>query len=354
MRQTQIDFRADAAQRAAYGIILPGAAEYLPLEFALDSAMAFDAQPTLITTSNAGIPAYLSNFIDPDLIRVLVTPMAGAEILGEVKKGDWITDTTTFQVVESTGETSAYGDYSNNGSAGVNINWPQRQSFHYQTITQWGERELERAGLAKIGYASELNVSAALTLNKFQNKTYFFGVNGLLNYGLLNDPSLPAALQPGAKAFGSEAHGPWITAGVPTATANEVLTDVQTLFIALVNTSGGNVTLGAKLTLAMSPQSQVAMTITNNFGVSVEDLLKKNYPGLTIKIAPEYATDAGQLVQMFVDGIAGQDTGYCAFTEKMRAHPIVPGLSSWQQKKSQGTWGAIIRMPLAFSQMLGV
>jgi hypothetical protein len=95
--------------------------------------MAQDAQPALITTSNSGIPAFLSTYIDPKLIEILVAPMKAAEIVGEeIKKGDWTTETAMFPVVESTGETSSYGDYSNNGVAGANTNFPQRQSYHYQ------------------------------------------------------------------------------------------------------------------------------------------------------------------------------------------------------------------------------
>jgi hypothetical protein len=38
----------------------------------------------------------------------------------------------------------------------------------------------------------------------------------------------------------------------------------------------------------------------------------------------------------------------------MRAHPVKVELSSFQQKKSAGTWGAIIRQPIAIAQLLGV
>ncbi|HIC9070643.1 TPA: DUF2184 domain-containing protein, partial [Klebsiella michiganensis] len=99
-------------------------------------------------------------------IRVLVTPMKAAEIIGEVKKGDWTTLTSQFPIVESTGETSAYGDFNNNGMTSANVNWVPRQSFHYQTHTRWGERELDMYGAGRIGYAAELNVASALVLNK--------------------------------------------------------------------------------------------------------------------------------------------------------------------------------------------
>ena len=136
---------------AGYGIHVPAAAEYVGMTgLAADAApwranfaLAADAQPGLITAPNAGIPAYLVNLLDPEVVRILVTPMKAAEIFGETKKGDWTTLTTQFPVVEATGEVSSYGDYSNNGASGANVNWVPRQSYHFQTISQWGERELD-------------------------------------------------------------------------------------------------------------------------------------------------------------------------------------------------------------------
>ncbi|MGT2519550.1 DUF2184 domain-containing protein, partial [Salmonella enterica] len=179
-----------------YGIILPGAQAYLPPEYAADYGLAMDAQPTMVTATNSGVPAYFTNYVEPELIRVLVTPMKASQILGETKKGDWTTLSAQFPIAESAGEVSSYGDYSNNGIVTSNVNWVPRQSYHFQTFTRWGERELDMYGAARIGWAAELNVASALTLNKFQNKSYFYGIAGLANYGLLNDPSLSAPITP--------------------------------------------------------------------------------------------------------------------------------------------------------------
>ena len=117
--------------------------------------LAMDAQPELVTISNSGIPAFLSTYIDPKVIEVLVAPMKATEIVGEeTKKGDWTLETSMFPIVESTGMVSSYGDYSESGIAGANVNWVQRQSYTYQVITQWGERELEKMGLARIDWAN--------------------------------------------------------------------------------------------------------------------------------------------------------------------------------------------------------
>lgn len=315
--------------------------------------LAMDAQPSLVTVSNAGIPSFLSTYVDPKIIEILVAPMKAAEIVGEeMKKGDWTTETAMFPVVESTGETSSYGDYAESGQAGANTNFPQRQSYHYQVITQWGERELEKAALAKIDWASRVNLASVLTLNKFQNRSYFFGVAGLQNYGLLNDPGLLAAITPAIKAAGGTS---WLTsANKPNATALEVIADIQAMYATLQAQANGLVELDSKMTLAMSPVSEVALTFTTQFNVNVSDILKKNFPNMTIKTAPEYATASGNLVQLLADEVEGQRTATTAFTEKLRAHPIKIELSSFRQKKSQGTWGTIIFRPVFIASMLGV
>ena len=135
--------------------LLPKGKTYRDL-IGMDSAgglMAMDAAYPLITNANSGIPSMLSTYIDPKLIEILVAPMKAAEAAGgEKKTGDWTTRTAMFPVIESTGEATSYGDYNESGSSGANFQFPQRQSYHYQTITQWGERELADAGLAKLPF----------------------------------------------------------------------------------------------------------------------------------------------------------------------------------------------------------
>jgi len=309
--------------------------------------MALDAQPGLITVSNSGIPAYLANYLDPELIQVLVTPMKAAVIFGEAKKGDWTTMTSQFPVVESTGEVDTYGDFSNAGQSSANVNWVPRQSYHFQTITQWGERELEMMGLGRIDYAARLNIASALTINKAQNKMYFFGISGLENYGALNDPDLITPIQPAAT--GTASSRLWADKD-----GAAIYGDIQLLYTQLQTQLKGLVERDVRMTLALSPTSEAELTKTNQYNVNVLDQIKKNFPNMRIETAVEYETGSGNLVQLIVDEIDGQQTAYCAFTEKMRAHPVKVGLSSFKQKKSAGGWGTIIRRPVAIAQMLGV
>lgn len=311
-------------------------------EYARACNVAFDAQSELVTSANAGIPAFLTNWIDPRIVEVLVSPMTATLILGETRKGDWLTTVGTFPNVELTGETSSYGDYSNNGSVSANTSFTQRQAYQYQTWTQWGQRELAEAGLAGIDWAARQNAASILILNKFQNQSYFFGISNLQCYGLLNDPSLYTPIAP---------TNLWNAAAT---TAESIYEDIRRLFVQLQLQCQGTIDQQSPLTLALSPEISVALNKTNQFNVNVWDQIRKNFPNLRMQTAVEYSTASGQLVQLIVDEIQGQETATCAYTDKMRAHGVESYSSYWRQKKSQGTMGTVIFRYQGIAQMLGV
>ena len=361
LQESLAKWRQDVPVFEGLGVSLPDVRAYIPDGWKQNFQLAMDAHPALVTDPNGGIPAFLTTLIDPVVFKILFTPNKAAEIYGEQRKGTWLDTTAMFPVVEYTGEVSSYGDYNDNGRAGLNANWPQRQSYLFQVIKEYGDKELNTAGLARISWVSELDASAALVLNKFLNLTYFFGVAGLQNYGFLNDPNLGASLTPATKSAGGVR---WIsTAGVVVATANEIFTDIQSIYSQLIIQTGGLIEATDKLVLAMSPATAVALTQTNTFNVNVHDLLKKNFPNMRIETAVQYgATSAtntqglagGNLIQLFVESIEGQPIGYSAFNEKMRSFPIIRAMSSYRQKVMAGTWGAVLRMPICIASMLGV
>lgn len=330
MNQTFNQLERDA------GIVFMGGGKKL-MDEKIAAALAMDAQPGLTTVGNSGIPAWMLNYVDPQLIEIILQPTKAAEVFGEMKKGDWTTETATFMTVEPTGEVSSYGDYNNNGVSGVNVNFPQRQSYHYQVFTRWGEREVARAGEAKIDYVARVNEASVNALNRFQNKTYLFGVKGLQNYGVLNDPSLPASTA-AAKTWANS-------------TGEEVYESIRKLFQTLLKQTGGKIDMNTPLLLVCSPTASVDLTKTNQYNVNVIDQLKKNFPNLRVETIPEYSATSGETVQLIVEELDGQRTLDCAFTEKMRAHNMVLEASSIKQKKSQGTWGAIIYRPFCIATM---
>jgi hypothetical protein len=329
-------------------------------EWKQDYRLALDAQPSLVTVPNTGIPAYLTFFTDPDLLRVLTAKNQAAEIFGEKQKGDWLSSTLIFPVVEQTYEVSSYGDYNNNGSAGINTNFPEYQPYNFQTIVQYGDMETEKVGLAKINFVSEQRMAAIMGLNKFSNLSYFYGVSGLNNWGCLNDPNLYPAIAPIPKANGGLA---WINGTAPNATANEIFADIQALVSQLIAQSAGVIDMNSNFVLAMSPRSQNALTATNSFNVNVAALIQNNYKNMKIMTAIQYGARTsqnpqgsvvGETVQLWCPDAGGQDSGFCAFNAKLQASRIIPEMNSYKQKLYQGSAGFVMKQPFAMATLVGV
>lgn len=330
----------DRAVLAEAGIIIDGEFRH----YAGDAA-----QPGLLTEMNGGIPAFLSNYLDPKVINTLLTPMKAVEITGERGMGSWAQTTAQFPLAEYTGGVSTYGDQNNNGSNGFNVNWTPRQAYTYQSFCRWGDQELARYGLAKIDFANEVRNARALNFNKFQNKSYFFGIANLQNYGLLNDPSLSAAVTPATKAAGGTT---WAVA-----TADEIVKDIRDLYNSLQLQLQGLASIDGEMLLCMSPfvEAQLLKTATGGgFATSVMDVVKKSFPKLRIITANEYKSTAGELLQLIIPTIDGTKTVEAFYTEKLRTFPVLREHSAYSQKFSAGTWGVILKRPLAIKQMLGV
>ena len=301
------------------------------------SKVAMDAQSVAITSPSAGVASVFTTWVQPKPVEILLTPTPLAEALGEVKKGDWVSQTILFATVESSGEVASYGDFNENGLADANVNYPERNPYHYQSIIRVGDREAAIAGAANLNWTERKQIASVTALNRFQNLSYIFGVNGLKNYGLINDPSLlPSITSP-----------TWTPLS-----ALEVYNKFWALFAQLVKQTEGLVTDNSKMTLIYPPSLNSNLNKTNDFGFTVKKLLADNFPNLKLVVVPEYATNAGQQVQLIADAEDGQPTVELSFTEKMRVFPIDIMKSGFEQKRMQGTNGAIVYRPFMIAGML--
>lgn len=330
-----------------YGVHMLDGAVYAEDAWRASLPLAMDAQPQLVTAANAGIPAFLANIVDPNLIEVVLQPLRAGEIAGgEIKKGDWTTQSLMMPLAEPVGHVVTYGDYANSGTVDASVDWVARQPYHYQTIKRMGERQLAMWGVAAIDWSARLDRSTAQTFGRFQNRSYFFGIGGLQNYGMLNDPSLITPITPATKAAGGTT---WVNA-----TAIEIYNDVLALYQQLQTQMGGNLEMTDRFELVLSTNRQSKLGTVSNFNIPVRQTIMENFPALEIRVAPEYTTGSGELMQMIIPEYDADQSIWAGFTEKMRAHPIVQELSAWSQKFSAGTWGAIIRRPICIAQELGI
>jgi len=329
----------------SYGIVFMG--RQGAMFYDSPEKLAFDAQPTLVTTQNSGIPSLFTTYVDPTVIEILVRPTKAAELYDERKVGTWVSDVTMFIQAERTGEVVSYGDFNQDGMSDANLEFPQRQSYHYQTNTRWGEREIARAAEAKVDLANWKQKSSALAIEKFQNFAYLYGIAGLQNYGGTNDPFLPAPIAPTTN---------WYVQTDPTVIFGDMLRLVQKA----IAQGNGLVSTTSKFRLGISPGNESNFSKTNQFNYNVNDQIKKNFPNLSIVTVPEFAINGGgavaggtEFVQLITEIPEGGKTVEAAFTEKQRAHAMVVKTSSWEQKKSAGTWGVVFYRPVLVAAMLG-
>jgi major capsid protein len=312
------------------------------------SLLAMDAEPTLITSANAGIPSLFTTYIDPKLVEVLLTPNNGVKVYGERRLGDWIDETIGIPMIESVGEVTSYGDFNDGGGIQTaNAQWEWRQPYLWQSFIEYGDREVERMARGRFDWVSRLRIATAINHDKFYNQSIFYGIANLANYGSLNDPALSAALTPTTKAATGTS---WTKA-----LAQEILADVQQAFAQLQIQTGSNLEMDDKMTLALHSVSEVYLANTNAYGlVSAKELILKAFPNIRFVQAPQFLSGTTYSFQLIVDEIQGQRTVEAAFNERMRGHRVVMATSSMRQKTTGGTIGAIIYRPVGIVITSGI
>lgn len=344
-------FRNDANRLAQdWGINLPGVTHYVG-----EKGNAYDAAPVFgaTTAPNSGIPAVINTMVDPQLIRQLITPTKSEEIYGSQKKGDRAIKTVMFPVIEASGYAVAYGDYEQAGDSSANANWVNRQSFTFQTWAKYGDLEAEMMGMGNIDWVAEQRTAGASVLEKQQNLLNLFGLTGLENYGALNDPALPAAITASVKSGTSTA---WTSVSDP----NLIYPDFVTLFAALNKAMMGNINNQTRLKVVLPSELSQVMTYTNQFGITLEDMLKKAWPNMAIEFLPEAGVTmsggytSANVMQMFAPEADGVETVTTAFTERLTMHRLEQYSTNARQKMSRGGWGTIWKRPMAVAQMVGI
>lgn len=347
---TYVNLSEHRSRLAAEGfsLIEGQAMDYLPAEWRSRSngwSLAMDAQPTLSTAPNAGIPVIFTTYVDPKRIKTLFAPTVAAEFYGEQRIGDWTKDQVMFPRTEIAGFVSSYGDFNQNGRSSYNANWVSRQTYQFQTFIRWGERDAARYGEGMIDWAAGQAESASATIHRALNTSYFFGVQGLKLYGGMNDPALPSAISPNTKAAGGLT---WANG-----TTIEIYNDFVKMYTQLQTQLPALVNMSSRMVLGIPNTLESALARTNDFGKTVREIIQQSFPNVRIVVIPQFVTASGNLIQLRLEDVDGQEVCTSAFTEKMRLHPVITLASGWEQKQSASTVGTVVKLPPAFVQMLG-
>ena len=339
-----------------YGIRMAGITH-----FSHEKTLGMDAAPSYspVTAPNSGIPAIVGSTIDPQVIRSIVTPTKSEEIYGAVQKGSVEQRVVYFPFSENTGSVAAYGDFSDAGQVGANVNWEPREAFIWQTWMQYGDLETSMMGEASIGWINELRQSTALTMNKQHNLINLFGIEGMNLRGALNDPDLPPAIQPTPKAgSGSTTVTAWTDTGDPVALLGDILALFRTLNVQLQ----GNIDTDSELVLVIPSELSQTLVYTNSFGITFNEILKKAFPNLKVVTLPEAGLSMNggngslkqRVMQLFAPTVDGVETVFTAFISKLLMHRLETYSTSYRQKASQAGMGTVWKRPMACATMVGV
>lgn len=306
----------------------------------------------LVTNNNIGFPAWMYTYINPEVIEVLFAKMAATKLFSEKKNGEWTDEFVQFNREEIVGDITAYSDFQNGSLSDVNVDYFVRENFRFQTMIRYGDLEVEKAQKAKMQLVARKHNAAAQNIARASNKFYLYGVAGKKIYGALNDPNLAPALAPysvdGASTWAAKLEKD------RDGFANIVYNDIVKMVTKMMEKNGGLVDLNTSMKLAMSNAVQSYLTIPNVYGKTAQQLLKENYPNISIEILPELSSNEGEKLMLVVENYGGMQTGMTSFTDKFFLKRLIPDTSSYYQKAAASTQGCIILRPNFIVTLVGV
>ena len=318
------------------------------------TALAMDS--ALQTTPNVGYPASFFQYIDPQIVEILFGVTNANRIAPEVKQGTWADEYYSFIEQDTAGDVTAYSDRTEQVTTEVNYNFQTREQARFETIIQYGNLETDKANQAKIALASRKQIAGANIIARKQNQFYLFGVSGLINYGLLNDPNLNASINPNSITIGGNTYTTWAdkVAHDTASAGNHVFNDVLKLWSELSAKNGGNIDQNERIILAVSNAVVSYLSAPNQFGLTAMQMIKDNFPNLEVVQLPELSTNAGEQIKMIVPSLYGVDTVNLVYSDKFRALQVVQTVSGFKQKLVGTSYGAVVKRSSLIATMTGV
>lgn len=279
--------REFVANSAGLGITLPAstiANMTAGLGVAMDSndvGIAPAPLSGLTTPSIAAQIQFLQAWL-PGFVRIITAARKIDDLIGLATVGDFADEEVVQGVLENLGVAVPYTDNGNVPLLSWNANFERRSIVRFEAGLSVGYLEEQRAARIRISTAGEKRTSSALALDIQRNRVGFYGYNGGANrtYGFLNDPSLPAYVN---VPNGASGNGKWSTN-----TFLEITAQLRVALAALRTQSGDTIDVKkTQITLAVGSNAVDFLTVTSDFGISVSDWLKTNYPNVRVESAPE-------------------------------------------------------------------
>ena len=316
---------------------------------------AMDAlTPTLTTGSIATPVQFLQSWL-PGFVSVMTAARKIDELAGIMTVGNWEDEEVVQGVMEVTGTSVPYGDYTNIPFSSWNTNFERRTIVRFEEGMRVGSLDEARSAKMRVNSADRKREGAALALEIQRNKVGLFGYNSGNNrtYGFLNDPSLSAYVT--------------VTTGTggllwSQKTFLEIVRDIRMAAAALETQANGLIdAANDNITLAIPTSHGTYLSVVSDFGISVQDWINKTYKNMRIVKVPELngANGGASVFYMYAEQTndASSDGGR-VFIQPVPAKFRVLGVQKlakgYEEAYTNATAGIMCKRPWAVVRRSGI
>lgn len=317
----------------------------------MQSFYGMDAAVAGITTPSVTTPIQFLQYWLPDFVEVVTAAREIDSIVGRTIAGNWHDESVVQGILERTGQAVPYGDHTDIPLSSWNTNFEVRDIVRFEEGIQVGVLEEARAGAMNVSSQTEKRAAAAESLAIELNNIGFYGYNAGSNktYGFLNDPNLPAYVTVAAGAGGTTT---WATKDY-----DEIVSDLRTAFAAL-RTKTGNLYKperdAAKLVISVACMEY--LNVENQFGKSVYDFLKQNYPNVTIESAVQLdgANSTANVFYLFAESINGKPAMHQLVQDVFRLIGVEKKAKVFLEDYSNASAGVLVTQPIGVVRYSGI
>lgn len=351
LRMTAQDVKDAYADLPAIGIDIPMHMVRKMMSGMQEAGIGMDSLPSDLTTMSVGTPIqFLQNWL-AGFVNILTAARKIDEIAGVMTAATWEDEEIVQGIMEQTGTTVPYADLTNVPFSSWNVNFVRRTIVRGEEGMRVGVLEEARAARMKVNSAEAKREGASLALEIFRNNIGFNGYNSGANltYGLLNDPSLGGYI--------ANPSGVWASA-----TYLEIVTDLLTAFATLRNQTGDQVDpKSTPCTLVLPTACVDYLSTVSQFGNSVNQWLKENYPQVRVVSCPQFnaANGGANVFYLFADAVSDNSTdGGRTLIQVVPARFRVVGVEKlakgYQEDYSNATAGIMVKRPYAVVRYTGI
>ena len=315
---------------------------------ALDAMYAQDSLQPTVTTGSVGTPVQFLQEWLPGFVFIITGARKVDEFIGIQNIGAWEDEQVVQGVLERTGTSLPYGDYTNVPLSSWNTNFNYRTVVRFEEGMKVGNLEAARAARLRVDDSGMKREAAALSLEIQRNLVGFYGFNNGDNntYGFLNDPGLGNYTQVATGVAG-------YTWAVKTflEIQKDILTAIQTLRQQSQDTIDPE---SVDLTLGVATGSVDYLAKTSDFGISVREWLRQAYPRVRVVSAPQLnaAHSSDNVFYLYADVIQDMSTdGGRVWIQPVPTKFQVLGVQqlakAYEEDYSNATSGAMCKRPFA-------